>query len=96
MAVAATGGAGLALHESQAVSQKPPLENASVAWTVSGFSCITCAVGLETLLKAQKGILAVKAHYPSGRVEIAFDPNAIALSKIRGLVDELGFRIEDA
>ncbi len=96
MAVAATSGAGLALHESRAVSEKPPVENASVTWTVSGFSCITCAVGLETLLKAQKGIMAVRALYPSGKVEVRFDSNVIALSQIRGLVDLLGFKIEGA
>jgi copper chaperone CopZ len=99
--VAATSGAGLALQESRATREKPavekaPVEIANVVWTVSGFSCVTCAVGLETLLKAQKGITAATALYPSGRVQIEFDPNAIALSRIRSLVDEFGFKIENA
>ena len=33
----------------------------TVLYKVQGFTCITCATGLETLLGREKGVLAVKA-----------------------------------
>ena len=34
---------------------------------VKGFSCPTCAVGLETLLGKEPGVSEVTATYPEGR-----------------------------
>lgn len=31
-------------------------ENGSVSYRVEGFSCVTCAWGLEVMLRAQKGV----------------------------------------
>jgi hypothetical protein len=33
---------------------------------VKGFSCMTCATGLDTMLGQQKGILSSKSTYPEG------------------------------
>jgi hypothetical protein len=47
-AVTVAGGAGVGLtHAAESSVQ----ENASVEWTVKRFSCVTCAIGLETLLR---------------------------------------------
>jgi Cu+-exporting ATPase len=62
-------------------------------YRVKGFSCITCAVGLDTLLSKQKGILASKSTYPEGKVTVKFDPDAIEEKSIEGFIAEMGFSV---
>jgi copper chaperone CopZ len=49
----------------------------TVIYQVKGFTCITCATGLDTLLSQQKGIASSKSTYPEGKVTIAYHPNRI-------------------
>src|ERR1700726_1821555 len=72
----AGSGAGVALLK-LGTPQKRLAENASVAWTVKGFTCVTCAVGLQTILEKNEGIARLKAEYPSAKVDIGFDSQAI-------------------
>ena len=62
-------------------------------YQVKGFSCITCAVGLDTLLSKQKGVLASKSTYPEGKVTVRFDPNAIEEKSIEGFISGMGFSV---
>ena len=41
-------------------------KNQTLVYRVAGFTCITCAVGLETLLGRQKGVARVEASIPMG------------------------------
>ena len=50
---------------------------------VKGFSCITCAVGLDTMYSRTKGILSSHSTYPEGRVTVRFDPGSIGAEDIR-------------
>jgi Cu+-exporting ATPase len=65
----------------------------TVIYQVKGFSCITCAVGLDTLLSKQKGILASKSTYPEEKVTVKFDPDAIEEKSIEGFITEMGFTV---
>jgi Cu+-exporting ATPase len=60
---------------------------------VKGFTCTTCAVGLDTLLSKQKGILSSKSTYPEGKVTIKFDETAITEKAIEGFIPEMGFSV---
>ena len=73
-----------------------PAENARVAWTVTGFTCVTCAVGLQTILEKHAGIARVNAAYPSGEVEIGFDSRRITPPEIERLIEEAGFKVAQA
>ena len=88
----AGSGAGVALLKLGS-PDKRLTENASVAWTVKGFTCVTCAVGLQTILEKHEGIARVKAEYPSGKVEIGFDSNAIETREIKRLIEGAGFTV---
>lgn len=88
----AGSGAGVALLK-VGTPEKRPAENASVTWTVKGFTCVTCAIGLQTILEQYKGIARVKAAYPSGKVEIGFDSNEIAPTEIKRLIEDAGFGV---
>jgi Cu+-exporting ATPase len=82
------------------VSGLAPLEAATAAATrtviyrVMGFTCITCATGLDTLLSQQKGIASSKSSYPDGKVTVAFDPNRTTEQAIVAFIAELGFTVQ--
>jgi Cu+-exporting ATPase len=47
-------------------------ESRTVTYRIEGFSCVTCAVGLETMLRLQRGIVRAKASYPDAKATIEF------------------------
>lgn len=66
----------------------------TVMYLVRGFSCITCATGLDTMLGQQKGVLSSKSTYPGGKVTVGFDPNQITEQAIVSFITDLGFTVE--
>jgi copper chaperone CopZ len=69
-------------------------ETKTAMWRVRGFTCVTCAVGLETMLQKQKGVRSAKATYPDAEVTIHYDPAAVSEEDLRGFIRELGFTAE--
>ena len=61
---------------------------------VKGFSCITCATGLDTMLLQQKGVISSKSTYPEGKVTVGFDPHRIAEQAIIAFITDLGFTVQ--
>jgi copper chaperone CopZ len=82
------------------VSGITPLEAISAAATktviyhVKGFTCITCATGLDTLLSQQKGVASSKSTYPEGKVTVAFDPRQMTEQAIVTFITDLGFTVQ--
>jgi copper chaperone CopZ len=66
----------------------------TVTYVVKGFSCITCAVGLDTMLQKQKGVSWSNSIYPDGVVKIQFDPQEISEKTIKEFIGEMGFTVE--
>jgi Cu+-exporting ATPase len=62
-------------------------------WFVQGFSCITCATGLDTMLSRQKGVISSQSTYPEGKVTVAFDPGQITPQAIVAFIADLGFTV---
>lgn len=69
-------------------------ETKTVSYRVKGFTCVTCAVGLETMLRRQKGVQWVKATYPEALVVIRYSPSSLDEQALRGFISELGFTAE--
>ena len=67
----------------------------TATYVVKGFSCVTCAVGLDTMLEMRKGVLRCKSTYPDGVVKIQFDPQEITEQSIKALIAEMGFRVAE-
>jgi copper chaperone CopZ len=65
-----------------------------VSFRVKGFSCVTCATGLDAMLGQQKGIQSSKSTYPEGKVVVNFDPDRITESAIAAFISDLGFTVE--
>jgi copper chaperone CopZ len=76
-----------------------PLEAVSAAdgqtvnLSVQGFTCITCATGLDTMLGQQKGILSSKSTYPEGKVTVVFNPKQTNEQAIVAFITDLGFKV---
>jgi copper chaperone CopZ len=63
----------------------------SVTYSVKGFTCVTCAVGLETLLRQQKGVVWAEASYPDASVVIRYEPGTVTEDKLKAYIAEMGF-----
>jgi copper chaperone CopZ len=66
----------------------------TVIYMVKGFSCITCATGLDTMLSQQKGITSSKSTYPEGKVTVGFDPKKTNEQAIVSFIASLGFQVQ--
>ena|ERR1700733_6220865 len=66
-----------------------------VTYRVKGFSCLTCAVGLDTMLQRQKGVMRSKSSYPDATTVIEFDPNVVSEKSLRAFIAEMGFTAEE-
>ncbi len=74
------------------------LDNAvtkTVRWRVCGFTCITCAVGLEVMLRGQKGVKSAQASYPNATVTIQFHPELVSEAALRSFITDIGFTAEE-
>jgi copper chaperone CopZ len=67
----------------------------TVTYRIEGFTCVTCAVGLDALLKDQKGIVRSKSSYPERTAVVEYDPGLVNEEKIKAFIQELGFTARD-
>ena len=76
-----------------------PAANATQTQTavfkITGFSCITCAVGLDVMLRRNKGVLRSNSTYPEAVTTIEFNPSQIAPATLKSLIAEMGFTAKE-
>ena len=65
----------------------------TATYQVKGFSCPTCAVGLDTMLRGQKGVVRSHSTYPEGIVTIEVDPDLVNDATLRSFIAEQGFTV---
>ncbi len=68
-------------------------EGRMVAYGVKGFSCETCATGLEVMLRRQKGVVRASASYADARVVIGFDENLTSEDTLKEFIASCGFTV---
>jgi copper chaperone CopZ len=68
-------------------------EGRTVAYGVKGFSCETCATGLEVMLRRQKGVVRTSASYADARVVIGFDENLTSEDTLKEFIASCGFTV---
>ena len=69
-------------------------EKNTVTYRISGFTCITCAVGLEVMLRQEKGVAWAKASYPDANVMITFHPSEVTEESLKTYIANMGFKAE--
>ncbi len=60
---------------------------------VSGMTCASCAISLETYLKPLDGVANVSVNYPNQSVAIDYDKNVVSIEKIQETAKEIGYDI---
>lgn len=89
---AATGGAVIPAQAAPMALPKVK-ETRSVTWHVTGFTCITCAVGLEVMLRGMNGVARANATYPANQVSIGYDERLIDEKTLREFISVCGFTV---
>ena len=90
-----TAAAGVAAVKGAPAAASPPAvhETRSVTWKVKGFTCITCSVGLEVMLRGLHGVTRADASYPANNVVIGFDEHATSEKTLREFIEVCGFSV---
>lgn len=71
----------------------PEGETRSVTYQVKGFTCITCAVGLEVMLRGLNGVTRAIASYPANNVVIGFDEHVTNEKALKEFITACGFSV---
>jgi copper chaperone CopZ len=66
-----------------------------VTYKIEGYTCITCAVGLEVMLRELKGVKQAHANYPDRNVAIEFDEKQVAEKTIVDFIQKCGFEVAE-
>ena len=67
-------------------------EQKNVTFRITGFTCITCAVGLETLLEKERGVIRVQASYPDSTATITYHPKLTSEESLVKFIESAGFK----
>lgn len=65
--------------------------NRRVTFKIKGFSCIACAVGLDSLLSQHTGVVHCKSSYPDATATIEFNPDLVTEESLKAAIAEMGF-----
>lgn len=62
-------------------------KNKTVKYRIQGFSCVTCAGGLHTMLQQQESVVRSKSSYLDATTTIEFKPSIT----LKAFISEMGF-----
>ncbi|KAA5549235.1 heavy metal translocating P-type ATPase [Adhaeribacter rhizoryzae] len=60
---------------------------------IGGMTCASCAVSVESMLKAQPGVLDVNVSYPNRSAEVTYQPDQINLKGMQKIVSQIGYEL---
>jgi Cu2+-exporting ATPase len=63
----------------------------TLTFPVTGMSCASCAVSVESILGAQKGVDKAEINYASQLVKVAFHPEVIRPANLQQVVQSIGY-----
>ncbi len=58
---------------------------------VTGLSCASCAVSVESMLKAQKGVLNASVNYANSSASIEFLPGSANMTNLKSAIQSIGY-----
>jgi Cu+-exporting ATPase len=70
-----------------------PLTTERVEFRVSGMSCASCVVNIESVLDELSGIDRVDVSFGTERATVEYDPSLITPAEIQGAVADAGYRL---
>ncbi len=79
------------LTDVQAVTKS---KEAVLHYKITGFSCVTCAVGLDAMLQREKGVVWSQSSYKDATTHVCFHPDLTNDQALRNAIADLGFIAE--
>lgn len=63
-------------------------------YKITGFSCVTCAVGLDVMLQRQKGVVWSESEYEAAKTNVCYHPDLVTDEALRDAIADMGFIAE--
>lgn len=63
------------------------------SFPVTGLSCASCAISVESMLKSQQGVLDANVNYAASTVLIEYQPSTGILNELKKAVQSIGYDI---
>ena len=58
---------------------------------VTGLSCASCAISVESMLKAQKGVLDASVNYANSSAWVEYTPEIASVSDFKSAIQSIGY-----
>ena len=58
---------------------------------VTGLSCASCAISVESMLKAQKGVLDASVNYANSSAQVEYAPETASLDDFKSAIQSIGY-----
>jgi P-type Cu+ transporter len=69
-------------------------ERANIGIPITGMSCAACARRVEKALSKTAGISRTNVNFATGKATVEYDPDAVDLGELVGVVEDVGYRAE--
>lgn len=60
---------------------------------VTGLSCASCAISVESMLKAQKGVVDASVNYANSSAQVEYAPDDASLDDFKSAIQSIGYDI---
>jgi P-type Cu2+ transporter len=58
---------------------------------VTGLSCASCAISVESMLKAQEGVLNATVNYANSTARVEFHPETVNAASLKSVIQSIGY-----
>ena len=58
---------------------------------VTGLSCASCAISVESMLKEQKGVLNASVNYANSLAQVEFEPAIVQGEDLKSIIQSIGY-----
>ncbi|GAB3832025.1 heavy metal translocating P-type ATPase [Pontibacter rugosus] len=73
------------------VTSPPAGKEQKASLPVTGMSCASCALSVESMVGTQPGVSQAAVNFASQTLQVSYDPDKVTLSDIQRNVQEIGF-----
>ncbi|MCX6258735.1 MAG: heavy metal translocating P-type ATPase [Bacteroidia bacterium] len=67
--------------------------NRKISLPILGMSCATCAINVESMLKAQDGVAEASVSYAGNTVFVEYDPDKVSVAQLSESVKSIGYEL---
>ena len=58
---------------------------------VTGLSCASCAINVESMLKEQKGVTSASVNYANSSAQVEFEPSVVQSEDLKAIIQSIGY-----